>query len=464
MAALALAAGCLERSYQPAPLDVAATAKRLLARDLGDPELQAALAANGENLAAGWRLRALTMAAIHFDPTLAAARADWRRHMVAEVSAAQRSNPVVMPEVAYHTDPEGDDGPWSIGAAIEIPFLPEDKREARIALALAGSEAARLTAVQLAWWRRAAVRDALMACHRADSLLDFARAEIALHQEMVQIFARRRALGEANLTEVNLARRGLDASRGAEARLRAAAEACRGSLASGLGLPLAGVGKLALDYGGMMPVDAVAVPSEGMRRAALLGGLAIRVVLTDYAAAEAGLRLAAANKYPDVAISPGLFWDQGGLLWAIGGGLTAALLHNNEGPIAEAEAARHAAAQDVLAVQGGIVAALADADARLAAARVEIVAADALLERRRERLDIAERRLQGGDVGRLEVTEARLAVREAESAVLAARLALIGVQARYEDAIGLPLIGRRAPPLDLEALALREPGWNGGTR
>ncbi|MDP6954082.1 MAG: TolC family protein, partial [Alphaproteobacteria bacterium] len=325
------------------------------------------------------------------------------------------------------------------------------------------SEAARLMAADLAWQRRGAVRDAVVACHRGDALLGLAAAEIALHGQVVEIFERRRALGEANLTEVNLARRGADSAHRSQAALRAAAEACRGDLASALSLPLAAVRDLALDYDGMMPAEAVAIPSAGMRRAALLGTLAIRQALAGYAAAEAALRLAVARQYPDITITPGLFWDQGGLLWALGGGLTAALLHNNEGPIAEAEAARHAAAQAVLAVQGRIIAALADADARLAAARVELAAAGALLERRRERLAVAERRLEGGDVGRLEVTEAQLAVREAESTVLATRLDLIAVQAIYEDAVGLPLIGRGSPALDLEAMALREPGWNRGT-
>ena len=464
IAAVTLTAACSQSTYQPAPLDTAASADRLLARDLGDPEMHAALAANGESIAGGWRLRALTVAAIHFDPALAAARAEWHRRIAAEASAAQRPNPLVEPELSYHSDPEGGDGPWTIGAAIAIPFLPEDKREARMALARADSEAARLVAAEIAWQRRGTVRDAVVACHRADSLLRLAAAEIALHREVVEIFERRRALGEANLTEVNLARRGADASHRDEAGLRAAGEACRGELASALGLPLAEVRNLALAYDGMMPGDAIAVPSAGMRRAALLGGLGIREALAAYAASEAGLRLAVARQYPDITLSPGLFWDQGGLLWALGGGLTAALLHNNEGPIAEAEAARRAAAQGVLAVQGRIVAALADADARLTATRVELEAAAALLDRRRERLAVAERRLQGGDVGRLEVTEAGLAVREAESAVLAARLDLIAVQAHYEDAVGLPLIGRRGPALDLEALALREPGWNGGIR
>lgn len=464
IAALALLAACAESTYQPAPLDTAASAARLMARDLGDSDLQAALADNGENVTGGWRLRALTVAAIHFDPALAAARAEWRQHIAAEATAAPRPNPVVEPELAYHTDPDGDDGPWTIGAAIQIPLLPGDKREARTALARAGSEAARLMVAQIAWQRRGTVRNAVVACHRADTLLGFAAAEIALHREVVEIFERRRSLGEANLTEVNLARRGFDTSRRAEAGLRAAGEACRGALASALGLPLASVRTLALDYDGMMPGQVIAVPSVGMRGAALRGGLAIREALAAYATAEAALRLAVARQYPDITLSPGLFWDQGGLLWALGGGIAAALLHNNEGPIAEAEAARHASAQRVLAVQGRIVAALADADARLAAARVELEAAGALLDRRRERLAVAERRLEGGDVGRLEVTEARLAVREAESTVLATRLDLIAVQAHYEDAVGLPLIGRRAPALDLEALALREPGWNGGIR
>jgi outer membrane protein TolC len=457
VAGAAVLAACAPRTYEPVPLDPAASSVRLMARSLDDPGLAAFAERHGRGVPAwppqSWTLDLLSLAAVYFDPDLAAARARWQRRQAAEATAAQRPNPSLAPLVEYDQEPDQPgDSPWTVGLAFEVPFVAGGKREARVAAAQALSEAARLEVAGAAWRRRAAVRDAFLACHEGEALLDQKRHEGSLHEEIAEIFERRRAVGEASLTEVSLARQGLEETRLAAASLLADIESCRGRLAGALGIAYDAARALRLDSARLMPPETVALPSDAMRLAALGGGLDLRAALSRYAAAEAALRLEIARQYPDLTLSPGLFWDQGGLVWSLASNIVLAVSHRNEGPIGEAEAERRALAREVIAVQGRILSDLAHADSLFQSTLRTLDAAVEMRDRQHERLEVAERRLQQGDVGRLAVTEARLRVSEAETVVLGERLKLLRVQAAFEDIVEQPLIDR-ASALDPESLA-----------
>ena len=460
--ALALAAGaCGTETYQAAPIDAGGGADRLIARRLDDPAVAEALAAAGLAVPAWplpeWSLDALTVAAIHLDPEVAAARAAWRTRQ-ASVAAVVRANPVVQPSVAYDTSPDAGDPPWTVGVAVELPIAGADKRAALVARAEAKSEAARQDIVRAGWQRRKAVRAAFLACNRATLLQELTRRQIALHEEIVAIYERRREAGESSLTEVNLARQGIDGARLAEAALAGELESCRGALAGALGVSYQAARALPLDARALS-LEAPQPPSDEIRRRALLGRADLNAALAGYAAAEAALRLEVARQYPDLTLTPALFWDQGGLVWSLGASVVAAILHRNEGPIAEARSARDAAAQAVLAVQGRVLAALAEADAATRAEHAASEAAGELVARARSRLDLARRRLAGGDIGRLEVIAAELALSEAQSGLLAHKLALLALNGGYEDIVERVLVGDASPALDVSALSESAPSW-----
>jgi outer membrane protein TolC len=140
-------------------------------------------------------------------------------------------------------------------------------------------------------------------------------------------------------------------------------------------------------------------------------------------------------------------------VWSLGSKILIALVHRNEGPIGEAEAERRALASEVIAVQGRILSDLARADSLFHATLRTLDAAVEMRDRQRERLELTERRLQRGDVGRLAVTEARLRISEAETVLLGERLKLLRVQAAFEDIVEQPLIDRAGGALDPESLA-----------
>ena len=459
LAAAALAAaGCAGEAPAPAPVDVAGNADRLLARDLSDVGLRrflGTLGLDGEGAGpqGAWTLDGLTAAAVWFDADIAVARARWRQAVAAETTAAQRAQPVLARELAWDTQPDGDEeSPLTVGFSVALPLAAADRRTARLALARAETDALAFETMRGGWERRAALRRAAVDCHAAEFRLADARARRDVLERIVALHERRRALGEAGVGAVSRARRDAGDAAREEAGLAGDRETCRGRLAAALGLPVAAVAALHLDMRSLEVAVAGAAPPPDARRAALTGRLDIRAALARHAAAEARLALEVARLHPEITLEPGLFWDQGGLVWSLGSQIGLGFLFANRGPVAEAAAAREAAARAVLAQQADVLAELAAADAELAAARLRRDSARAALRRAEDLRSVAEARRAGGEAGRLAVLEAELGVVAASSAETEARLAIMAAAAAYEDVLERSATG--APGFDLARVTL----------
>ena len=461
-AAALAAAGCAPPAAAPppAPVDVAAGADRLLARDLADPGLRRFLAERG--IAAGswppeaWTLDALTAAAVWFDDGIALARARWREAAAAEATAGQRAGPVLAPALAWDSQPDSpDDSPLTVGLSVTLPLGGADRRAARRALARAEAEAAALDTMRRGWQRRAVLRRAAVACHAAENRLAGIAAQRRIHERIAALHERRLALGEAGAGAVARARHRAEEAAREEARFTGARATCRGRLAAGLGVPARAVAALRLDTAALERAETLAVPAAEARRAALTGRLDIRAALSRHAAAEARLALEIARRQPEFTLEPGLFWDQGGLVWSVGSEIGRWLLPGGDGPVREAAAARETAARAVLARQTEILAALSAADADLAAARLRREAARAAVQRGADLRAIAETRRARGEAGRLAVLEAELGQAAAAGAETGAWLAVLAAVAAYEDIVERVLIG--APDFDVAGLALAAP-------
>jgi outer membrane protein TolC len=183
---------------------------------------------------------------------------------------------------------------------------------------------------------------------------------------------------------------------------------------------------------------------------ALLNRLEIRKALAVYDAAEAKLKLEIAKQYPDFSLSPGVSWDQNDVKWSLGLSLILALLNKNEGPIAEAKAARDVEAQQFNVLQTNIIGELSQALARRQGAEADIPKAQQLVVSQQARLAQTQRQFDAGYADRLELTTAQLELVSAEAAVLAARLKAQRALGALEDTVQQPLDGpeKLQQPLD----------------
>lgn len=444
---------CATKPYVAAPLDVAAVAASVSQRGLSEPGLRDFMARHGHAGAtwppARWDLAGLTLAAIYFHPDVAVARAEWHVARAAETTAARRLNPGVRPEIAYHGDENpGEDGPWSLGFALDIPLVTGDVREARMERARALSEAARLAIAEAAWRVRARLRARFVACHGAERAIAVLDKVAAARREETALFETRYAMGEASAADLHRARTRLGEAELALTAASGRVHTARAELAEALGLPIETVDPLALDYAAL---DALGLNLAGdaVRRAALLNRLDLRAALARYAAAEAALRVEIERQYPTVTLSPGWAFDQGDLVWSLASDLLAPLFDRNQGPIAEAEARRALVATRFTALQTRVLSELsravaqhrAQASAWRTAEEVRVGAADRFVQ--------VSRQVAHGESGRLALVEARLTLLAAELAVLEQRLGLLRAWGAVEDAVQRPLDGTPFPA-DLE--------------
>jgi len=426
--------------YRARPLDPTETETRYRARTLSDPGLRAYIAATrpDRESSAEADLTDLTLVAFYFHPDLSVARARLAAAEAATVTAGALPNPTVSVTPEYVFDARSGLSPWLVTVAIEMPIETAGKRGYRIARARHLTEAARLELTESAWQVRRRVRDALVEYLLAQDAVKLRAAEEQAQGEVLAILERRLALGD-------VARPVVDAARGDLAMVRLVARAADGRaaetravLAQTLGVPVAALDGAAVAWPGFGSLPAAAVDPAAAQRAGLLGRADIRHALAAYAATEATLQLEIARQYPDVQLSPGYMFDQGANKFAIGLAVTLPLFDQNQGPIAEAEAARLEARARFLAKQAAAIGEIDQARARYLAAVAELTEAEAA----RAALEALE-----------QATARAVAVGEEDRSALAT----VRVRRATSARIGLEALGRARSALGALEDALRQP-------
>jgi outer membrane protein TolC len=222
-----------------------------------------------------------------------------------------------------------------------------------------------------------------------------------------------------------------------------AREQCLGGLARALGLPLAALRSMSFDFAAFEQTPLP--PSDStVQRSALLNRLDVRAKLSDYAAADAGVKLEIARQYPSVTLSPGYFWDQGDNIWS----LAATVLvpaGGNKPAIQAAQARREAAAHGFLAVQSKVISEADAAQARYLKAMESAGAVRQLVALQSARGREAKKQFDAGHRDRVDLALAQLEMLTAERRALAVSLETQRALGALEDALQMPLEGAPLP-------------------
>jgi cobalt-zinc-cadmium efflux system outer membrane protein len=441
IATLAMLSGCAE--FVDRPLAPASTAAAFEARRLDDPGLRRFLAAGLKQRGRPpevWDLETLTYAALYFHPDLDLARAQRELAEAGKITAAQRPNPSISLSPTYVTHNPIGLSPWLAGINPSIPIETAGKRDYRIAHAQHLAESARLKIAAAAWQVRSRLRASLVNLYAAERTAAL-RAEQRGHQEAwVRLLEERLAVGEISRPEVTLGHLALQqadlALREAE---RLAAEA-RVQLAEALGLPAAALAGVAVSFEALKHLPALeSLPTDRLRRRAMLGRADILVALSDYEASQSALQLEIAKQYPDVNIGPGYIYNQAENRWVFGLNLSLPILHQNQGLIAEAEAHRKDAAARFEALQARVAGEVDRTWAGAASARHKLATAEDWLSAQARQRQSAEALFRAGETDRLALVSADL---EYATTALARLDALVRAQQALgllEDALQRPL-------------------------
>ncbi len=457
----ALLSGCAAQPYHAAPLAADEAAARFESRTLADPGLRSYEESYGGQTVspwppATWDLRAISLAALYFNPQLDAARARAAESQAAVTSAGARPNPTlgVTP---------GIPSPYLLTLDLSFPIEIAGKRRYRIQAAQSEARAAQLDLAETAWTIRGTVRAALLDRLIAAQTLDLLRSEAETRADQVALLERMAALGEIPSLEADNARIELSKARAAQGAAEAQAAEATADVAAAIGVPAAALQDVHLSWPGMTTPPAVdSLPATQIRREAVLNRLNLRSALAQYAAAESRLQLEIAKQYPDVDIGPGYTYEEKQSYFTLGFSAAIPVFDRNSGPIAEAQARRQQAAAAFLATQAQVIQkserALAVYDVALQQLE-EAARLTALIDGRRRAVSAAVR---AGEQGRLDLDEATIeqsvAARGELEAVARAQRAL----GELEDAVQRPLAAGDELPAGAIAESLGRQSAAGG--
>jgi outer membrane protein TolC len=442
--ALGILAGC--QQVPPAPISAERVADAFAARSLEDPLLRGFLEAGLGRALPDWPLRrwdleALTLAALFHQPSLEVARAQWQIAHGAIETAGARPNPTLTLTPERSLNPGDAVSPWLATVQLDLPIETAGKRGHRIARAESLEAAARRGLVVEAWRVRRALRTALVDLAAALERRRLLAARISGEQALARLIEQRVQAGAASEADAALLRLALLYSRAelGDAERRALAALARVSAA--IGVPVHALESVEIAFALGSGADPLAGASEAdARRRALLGRADVLAALDAYAAAEAALRLELARQYPDLHLGPGYQFDQGQNKWGLGVSIELPILNQNQGPIAEAAAARAESAARFTALQAQVVAEIEQALAERRGAREQVAQLEALAAEQARRLGRARDALALGAIDRPAELAAELELQRGRLALVDARQALEQSLAALEAALQGPLV------------------------
>jgi cobalt-zinc-cadmium efflux system outer membrane protein len=439
---LTLLAGCA--TYRPQPLSAPATAAAFSQRSLDGAGLRDFMQTQlGECVAPWplhrWTLDQLTLAALYYHPKLALARAQWASARAKAITAGAYPNPTLQFLPEYITNP-GALSPWTIGLSVNVPIVTAGKRAYRTAEALDQAEAARLDVIQTAWQIRANVRQPLLkldAAQRRRTLLD---AQFQDASALLAALKQRLSAGQTSQYKVVQARLRWSNAQLARADAEAAERQARTALAGAVGVPVAALHRVTLDFAAMQDLPASnSLPVARFKTYALTRRPDIRAALMRYAASAQALKLEIARQYPDLQIGPGYQWDQGSHRWSIGFSLSLPVFNQNQGPIAQARAQRQVLAARFRVLQEQITTRFDSALAAYQAGRHKLTLAQHLLSASHSRLASARAAFRVGESNRVDLLRIRLETQNDRLALLQARVQAEKALAALENTLEYPL-------------------------
>lgn len=437
-----LPAGCGFARYHSVPLAPAAAARRFSRRSLAAPKLRAYLERELGKRLPHWPLRVwtprrLTLAALYYNPQLAAARANLALGQAGIKTAAERPNPSLNLGPGLETFPES---PWAFRLAALLPLETAGKRAARIRVARRELAAIRLQAALAAWRVRADVRAALLQLLVSEGQQKLLQTAARHRAAQARVLRQRWQAGESARPPWLAAAQRATAARLALANARGQTAQARAGLAAAIGVPARCLRGLRFAWPEFQapPAPATLQPAR-LRRRAELNRLDLRQALAGYAVAEAQLQSQIALQYPNLQLGPGWSYEEAHSIFRLALTLVLPVFNRNQGPIAQAAAQRNQLAAAFIALQAQDRAAAGKAWAGYRAAWAAWQSARRGARVAQSVRRAAQRIYRQGEAGRLSFSAARL---QADAADQARWQALTQAQAALgalEDAVQQPL-------------------------
>ena len=388
-----------------------------------------------------WDLRALALAGYFYNPDIQVAIAEYNKSITNADVAALYPNPGIQIPLEYHDETGGGISPWLIGIIFDFVFERGAKRQARVDIAEAEKDTARLSILQKAWQIYTDIRDAYLDHFVALSTYEFLEKKEEIIVSLLDLLERSFELGETSAFEVNSTRLELQ-----KVKLELASEQIRISdsrhiLAGKIGIPASALEKIQFSFDEIVRYLEFSSYDRGdVQELALTHRLDIQQALLEYAVYESALRLEIENQYPDINLSPGFIFDQSDNVWTLGTSWIIPLLHtNNESAIRLALEDRKIKQAEIFSLQTGILNEIELSRSRLESTKLALGQAILLMEEASDRNLKLQKQFELGYLDNLPLIRNRLELLSIEGALGDFELNVIKAAFGYENTVQYPL-------------------------
>ena len=358
LASIALA-GCAH--YVPKPLVPEQTLQSLQSRSLTDAELlnhireRLGRSESDAQPALRWGRAELFIAAMDLNPSLAEARAQLEQASASLKTARTIQNPTLSLATEYDLS-RAAESPWLWGVGTSFLLDTFVGRGLRLNLAQAGVRGAHADFTDAVWAVRRDVRAALLATIVAQRRVALLEPDIGQRSDLARLARARIEAGESARAEGLQADVELARSRAALEEARRVLLDSRAKLAAAIGVADQALAEVSVswdDLGQLPPAGTNAL--RELRSRTLLSRPDLERAIADYDVRELELKQQVSAQYLQTSLGPGYTYDHGIRKATFNASVSLPIFNRNEGPIAEAVAAREVAGKHALAVQAKIL-------------------------------------------------------------------------------------------------------------
>ncbi|MEJ0036005.1 MAG: TolC family protein [Gammaproteobacteria bacterium] len=431
--ALGALTGCAH--YEPKPLVPAQTLRAFESRRLTEPELlrhireKTGRSESEAPAALRWGRAELLVAAMDLNPTLAEARARLEQVTASLKTARAIQNPTLSLATEYDLS-RAAESPWlwGIGSGFLIDTLAG--RGVRVNLAQAGVRGANTDYTDTVWALRRDLRTALLAAAIAQRRVALLDPDVQQRTDLARLARARIEAGESARSDGLQSQIELARSRAGLEDARRTFMESRAKLAAVVGVSEQALAEVVVTWDDLEQLPAGgAIALAELRSRALLSRPDLERAIADYDTRELELKQQVSAQYLQTSLGPGYTYDHGVRKATFNASVSLPIFNRNEGPIAEAVAAREVAGRHALAVQATILNEIDSAAAGYAAAL------DALVRTRAQRT-VSESLTESARQAFAADSSDRPTLLTAEAALNTERLAELDAIDRAQQALG----------------------------
>lgn len=397
--------GCA--TYQPKPMNLDNTAKRLEARTLTNRGLKIFIEKTLQRKILPWPLKSwdlnmLMISARYYNPNIKIALSKFKIAKASEITAAQFPNPIIVPQFQYNPLPNKGETPLSYGIEeLWLPFETAGRRGYKIKIAKRKAQSMIFNTVSSSWKTYGRLMNSLINIHYAKQQINLLRKIIYYRKNLVKILKYSLAVGEVPQTDVLKAKTSTANALIFLNDARRYEDDSYAVLASAIGVRVKAVREININFNWLEGLSFNKnLINSSLKEKALTDRADILESLNNYKAQESTLQLEVARQYPNIDIGPGVLWNSGVAVWSFLLKLTLPIFNQNNGPIAVAKAKLNLEEKNIKNIQLRVIDKLSQAESNYLVSVRKLKTSKALLAYHKKQLKITEKEFITGEIGR----------------------------------------------------------------